>query len=646
MAAEIRILSGARKGEKIVLDGTEFRAGADTRCDVYFDPRSDPPAKNRSVSLWLTSDGWFIRSTGVGEVLLNQTPIVGEAQLRSGDLVRLSDRGPDFSISLSRRASNGGHEATALAHPTETEPEARRRAASAHRAGIPDGSGEGKLTERPSASTPGSAQSPWNRIVWTGATAASTILLFVGVWYLGFRGHSAAPGAPTSEASLELEAVATQTAAEGSEFTLRLHVRVTGGVQGRPAFILIGKTPDGVKVDPQTGVFTWAPIEEQGPGQYTFHIRASLDGSETLTAETMFQVNVKEVNLPPSIRPIDEKQIDAGKELIFPVAADDPDVPANKLVFRLSDNSEWISVDPISGVVRCLPPAVADGRFEATAHVSDDGDPPLEDQAVIRIDVHGDPWSRVQHELRESLFLVQVMRSGRDGDVSWPFSTCSAVNDHTLLTSAREVLQLVELQDRGYQISVVNPVTGFKTAVRSLRVSKEFNDLSDRPGDWIFVNPGLIEAEEALPKAMPLATPEELRNLKEGLPVACFGFSHDGSKITSFNIFQPELVPGKVYLMSSLPGLKENGQVLELKGRIMENMYGSPILNQRGAIVAVYGEAAPRKSVGVKDLHYATVLDLPLLQSWLHGRDEGNWVKPRLPRATSRDQRPSSNRVN
>src|SRR4030065_786177 len=80
MAAEIRILSGARKGEKIVLDGTEFRAGADTRCDVYFDPRSDPPAKNRSVALWLTSDGWVIRSPGVGEVLPHPEPLFGGPQ--------------------------------------------------------------------------------------------------------------------------------------------------------------------------------------------------------------------------------------------------------------------------------------------------------------------------------------------------------------------------------------------------------------------------------------------------------------------------------------------------------------------------------------------------------------------------------------
>ena len=100
MAAEIRILSGARKGERLVLDATEFRVGAERQCQVYFDPRLDPAAQHRSVLLRRTNDGWLVSSIGSGEVLLNQAPIVRETRIRSGDLVRLSDRGPDFSFSF------------------------------------------------------------------------------------------------------------------------------------------------------------------------------------------------------------------------------------------------------------------------------------------------------------------------------------------------------------------------------------------------------------------------------------------------------------------------------------------------------------------------------------------------------------------
>ena len=61
----------------------------------------------------------------------------------------------------------------------------------------------------------------------------------------------------------------------------------------------------------------------------------------------------------------------------------------------------------------------ADGRFEATVRVSDDGQPSLEDKTVVGLVVHGDPWIRVQEELRAALFIVQVEKDG----FSWPHAT-------------------------------------------------------------------------------------------------------------------------------------------------------------------------------------------------------------------------------
>ena len=38
MAVEILILSGARKGEKLMIERREFRVGSDPGCEIYFDP--------------------------------------------------------------------------------------------------------------------------------------------------------------------------------------------------------------------------------------------------------------------------------------------------------------------------------------------------------------------------------------------------------------------------------------------------------------------------------------------------------------------------------------------------------------------------------------------------------------------------------
>ena len=296
---------------------------------------------------------------------------------------------------------------------------------------------------------------------------------------------------------------------------------------------------------------------------------------------------------------------------------------------------DWMSVDSDSGVVRCVPPASADGAFEATIHVTDDGSPPLQDQTVIKIVVNGDPWLRAQEELRESLFLTEVRHKDESGTDSWAFATCSPIDDHTLLCSAREVQELAKLRRQGFEVFVVNPASGFEATVRSLRVPKQFNAISGTPGDWIYFNLGLIEIEEKLPKSVPLATSEELSELEEGLPVGCFGFSHDGSKLTHFDKLTSELIPAKVYRLTGLRGFDESTRVLDFRSKIKENMYGSPILNDRGAIIAVYGEAVATDNPALRDIHYATVLNLPLLEAWLRDRNKESWPSPSPPKALS-----------
>lgn len=112
MAVEISILSGARQGQRFSLDVTKFRAGPDPACEVYFDPSADSPARDRSVSLCLLEDGWYIQSTGPGEVFVNQSPVVGLTRIRSGSIIRMSEYGPEFEFRILSRSPSPG-EATA-----------------------------------------------------------------------------------------------------------------------------------------------------------------------------------------------------------------------------------------------------------------------------------------------------------------------------------------------------------------------------------------------------------------------------------------------------------------------------------------------------------------------------------------------------
>ncbi len=101
MIVEIHILSGSRQGERIEFDRLHFRVGDQPDSEVYFDPACDPASGGRSAEFQFSeSDGWTLRKLGAGDLLVNQGPVSGTTHVRSGDIVRLSDVGPDFVFTV------------------------------------------------------------------------------------------------------------------------------------------------------------------------------------------------------------------------------------------------------------------------------------------------------------------------------------------------------------------------------------------------------------------------------------------------------------------------------------------------------------------------------------------------------------------
>jgi hypothetical protein len=61
------------------------------------------------------------------------------------------------------------------------------------------------------------------------------------------------------------------------------------------SFSLIGE-PDGALINGTTGIFSWIPTEEQGPGNYTVTIMVCDDGAPTLCDSEEIQIMVNEVS--------------------------------------------------------------------------------------------------------------------------------------------------------------------------------------------------------------------------------------------------------------------------------------------------------------------------------------------------------------
>jgi hypothetical protein len=81
--------------------------------------------------------------------------------------------------------------------------------------------------------------------------------------------------------------------------TLTFTVTVTDPDPGdQLTYGLVG-APPGAFIDPETGVFSWTPSENQGPGTYEFGVIVIDDGSPPLWDEETIIITINEVNNPP-----------------------------------------------------------------------------------------------------------------------------------------------------------------------------------------------------------------------------------------------------------------------------------------------------------------------------------------------------------
>ncbi len=170
-------------------------------------------------------------------------------------------------------------------------------------------------------------------------------------------------------------------------------------------------------------------------------------------------------------------------------------------------------------------------------------------------------------------------------------------------------------------------------AVEDIYISTLLATLEDKPNNWKYYDVALLTVADELPNTIPLASNEEIDELKEGLPIYCAGFTHEGEKITEFDSFQPQVMSGKIYLIKAPPDLPSHPILLQIKGKILKNTFGSPIVNAQGKVVAIYGDAMQPQSNAEKylpEIHYATVLNLEFINLGLNRKYGKLWTSPDL----------------
>ena len=99
--------------------------------------------------------------------------------------------------------------------------------------------------------------------------------------------------------------------------------------------------PAGSAINPTNGVFTWTPVEADGPGVFTAVVEVA-DAAPILATTASVVITVLETNTPPVLGSIGSQSGSQSNALIFTALATDVDLPVQTLTFSL--------VNPIPGM--------------------------------------------------------------------------------------------------------------------------------------------------------------------------------------------------------------------------------------------------------------------------------------------------------
>jgi large repetitive protein len=133
---------------------------------------------------------------------------------------------------------------------------------------------------------------------------------------------------------------------------------------GDPLFWSLDEAPDGMVIDPQTGVVQWTPGDGQ-IGEHSVSVRV-MDVNGSFVGQS-FTVAVRGVNVPPAITSTPPTSVGIGQAYTYPVRAADPE--GDPLRFELVRHPEGMDIDALTGEINWTPQTP--GRYDVEVLVRD-----------------------------------------------------------------------------------------------------------------------------------------------------------------------------------------------------------------------------------------------------------------------------------
>ncbi len=160
--------------------------------------------------------------------------------------------------------------------------------------------------------------------------------------------------------------------------------------QNTPFTYTLNGAPSGATIDSATGAFSWTPDETQGGASYTFDVEATDSGVPALTASETITVTVAEVNEPPVLAAIGDRNVNEGDPLTFTASASDPaDSPQNTpFTYALNGAPSGATIDSATGAFAWTPDETQGGAsYTFDVEATDSGVPALATSETITVTV-------------------------------------------------------------------------------------------------------------------------------------------------------------------------------------------------------------------------------------------------------------------
>jgi hypothetical protein len=189
------------------------------------------------------------------------------------------------------------------------------------------------------------------------------------------------------------------------------------------SFSLDVTAPLGASINSSSGVFSWTPLEDQGPGVYPITVKVTDNASPAKTDTKTFNVTVNEVNLPPTLANFPPQTVDEGTLLQVQASGSDSDIPGQALTYSLAGTPPAnVTIDASTGVLSWTP---TEAQGPATnlllVKVTDNGTPSLSATGLLSVVVREVNTAPVLSSIADRVIsvgtLLSITNSASDSDL-------------------------------------------------------------------------------------------------------------------------------------------------------------------------------------------------------------------------------------